>query len=105
MVGLKKGQTNNPNGRPKGAKDRRLLYTDVKQMLNDIGLDPARALGELALNSAEESIRLKALAELTRKYLPDLKAVEHKMDDNQLKSLIELKKKMLGVQERHINDF
>jgi hypothetical protein len=100
-----RGIAQNPKGRPKGCRDKRLLYTDIKQLLIDKKFDPAAALVELAQNSKDESIRIKAMTELSRKYLPDLKAVEHKMDDNQLKSLIELKKKMLGVQERHINDF
>lgn len=94
----KKGVSPNPAGRPKGIKDKRHLYLDVKQLLIEKGADPAAVLVELMTNSKDESIRIKAATELSKKYLPDRKAVEHRTDDKQHDDLIELKKRMIALQ-------
>lgn len=61
-------------GRKKGVANKKTQ--DVIDRLNDLGCDPIAGLAEIAMNSAEETLRLQANKELAQYIAPKRKAVE-----------------------------
>lgn len=81
---MEKGQTNNPNGRPKGVPDKRTVR--VQEKLAELGCDPIEflALTMMADPRLKElpdlNQRLAAAKELASYIAPKLKAVDHTGD-------------------------
>jgi len=82
-IPFKKGQSGNPNGRPKGAKNK--IRFDVAEILKEQGCNPFVVLAQLALGNADYNrgnavtgyLRKDAAAELCQYVAPKLKSVEH----------------------------
>lgn len=74
------GQSGNPNGRPKGLKDK--FKIDVAKMFHEWNFNPLKNLKDIAENTLDESIRLSANKELAQYYAPKLKAVEHSIQED-----------------------
>lgn len=68
-------------GRVKGTLNKRSQA--VSDLLEELGCDPIRGLAEIAMNSAEESLRFQANKELSQYIAPKLKSIEHKGSDTQ----------------------
>lgn len=103
--GPPKGVSNNPKGRPKGIKDRRVAYIDALETLKDMGHNPIEALTIIARESSNELNRIKANAILADKSSPSLRSVEHKTDESQHSDLILLKKQMLELENANKKDY
>jgi hypothetical protein len=89
-MGLKKGQTNNLKGRPKGATGK--LSGDLRTKINDI-IDNQVVNIENDLNSLEPKDRLLILEKLLKYALPTLQAQSLDVDfstlsENQIDQII-----------------
>ncbi len=94
-MGVKKGQVNNPAGRPKGAKSR--ATADLRKAVNDL-LDNNWEKIQNDIDKLEAKDRLTFLERLLSYSLPKLSAVEvhgdltaklEGMSEDQLNSLID----------------
>jgi hypothetical protein len=79
---MEKGQTNNPNGRPKGVPDKRNLR--VAERAAELGCDPieflclvVKADVERLKEAPDLNQRITAAKELASYIAPKLKSVEH----------------------------
>lgn len=70
------GQVLNPNGRPKGSKNRNL----VMEALEARGFDLIGALVEDSINNPNEEMRQRSRFKLLERISPQLKAMEHSGD-------------------------
>jgi hypothetical protein len=102
------GKSNNPGGRPKGIKDKRLLYRTVKEQLEAAGYNPVAALIKIALNDFDEyvdvKVRKSAIKDLLDKAYPDLKAVDIK-SDQAIADVKEIKDYMAELLISHKKDY
>lgn len=79
---FQKGLSGNPNGRPKGAKNK--VRFEVAEILKEEGCNPFKILAQLALGNADYNrgvqvtgyLRKDAAAELAQYIAPKLKSVE-----------------------------
>jgi len=74
---MKKGETNNPQGRPKGSKNR--TTTEIRQLFTKLLTDNLESM-ESDLKQLEPGQRLKAVLELARFCVPTLRAIEVKAE-------------------------
>lgn len=72
-MGLSKGQTNNPNGRPKGTPNK--VTTEIRQGFQTLIENNFEQL-EQDIKSLEPKDRVKSIIELSKFVLPTLKATE-----------------------------
>lgn len=70
------GQVLNPNGRPKGSKNKNI----VMEALAARGFDLIGALVEDAMNNPNEELRQRSRFKLLDRIAPVLKAIEHSGD-------------------------
>ena len=86
----KKGQTNNPNGRPKGSQNK--VTTDMKTWVNDL-MNNNRELFEKRLQEAEPHQFLSIFEKMLNYALPKLQSVSQetviKQEYAELKALLE----------------
>jgi hypothetical protein len=76
---FKAGQSGNPNGRPKGSKNKQTLA--VTDRLEALGCDPIEGMAQIAMDErAELSIRAQMYKELAQYVAPKRKAVEMKTE-------------------------
>jgi len=79
---FKKGESGNPNGRPKGSKSAKTKL--VEQRLKELGCDPLEVLATICNDKKEEtSLRLHAAKELANYIYPKRKAIEHSTEDGE----------------------
>jgi len=72
---FRSGQSGNPNGRPKGTKNKQTLA--VMDRLEAMGCDPIEGMARLAMDETVElSIRAQMFKELAQYVAPKRKAVE-----------------------------
>jgi hypothetical protein len=72
---FKAGHSGNPNGRPKGSRNKQNLA--ITDRLQALGCDPIEGLAMIAMNEgAELSIRAQMYKELAQYVAPKRKAVE-----------------------------
>jgi hypothetical protein len=77
----KKGQTGNPNGRPKGTPNR--VTTEVKTWLSGL-IDKNRKQIERDLKQLEPKDRLMMLEKLMQYTVPKMQSVQSKIDFGEL---------------------
>ncbi|CAB4202090.1 hypothetical protein UFOVP1361_54 [uncultured Caudovirales phage] len=76
-----KGVTGNVSGRPKGIKDKRLVYKTVREQLEAAGFNPVSTMIKIAEDESHPvQTRRQATKDLLDKAYPDLRAVEHTGD-------------------------
>jgi len=80
-MGLKKGQTNNVSGRPKGTPNK--ITTDLRQWINEL-LNDNRQTFEADLKKLEPHQRVAVFEKILSYALPKLQSVEAKIDLNNL---------------------
>lgn len=99
-MGLRKGQTNNPNGRPKGKPNK--LTTDIKFFFKNI-LEKNRAQIERDLRDVDPATRLRFICALFPYVMPKLQAVEvtKPNDEEKVKNLTdeEIKKEIERIRK------
>lgn len=71
-MGLKKGQTNNPNGRPAGTKNK--VNNETKNWIKEI-IDGSREQFLIDLKSVDPEKRLLIIEKLMKYVVPSLSAV------------------------------
>ncbi len=71
-MGLKKGQTNNPNGRPAGTKNK--VNSETKNWIKEI-VDGSREQFLIDLKSVDPEKRLLIIEKLMKYVVPSLSAV------------------------------
>ena len=71
-MGLKKGQTNNPNGRPAGTKNK--VNSETKNWIKEI-VDGSREQFLIDLKSVDTEKRLLIIEKLMKYVVPSLSAV------------------------------
>jgi hypothetical protein len=76
-MGLKKGQTNNLNGRPKGAKGR--VSRDLKQWISDFLTNQVDKI-EKDWETLEPKDRIAAFQQLLKYTIPTLQAVNNRIN-------------------------
>lgn len=89
-MGQRKGQTGNPNGRPKGSANK--VTTDLRTWIADL-LDRTRPQIEADLKALEPQQRVAIYEKLLTYALPKMQSVEAKVDigkltDDQLDTII-----------------
>ena len=77
MGKFKKGESGNPAGRPRGAKDK--AQSSIKEWVKEL-LDKNRATIEADLKKCEPADRLRVLLKLLEYVLPKQAAVQAKID-------------------------
>jgi hypothetical protein len=78
MALFKPGQSGNPGGKPKGAKNRDRL--DIGKIMKDLNFCPFRKLVELAQTSSSTKVQCEATIELCQYVAPKLKSIEITQD-------------------------
>ncbi|MCF8307848.1 MAG: DUF5681 domain-containing protein [Bacteroidales bacterium] len=97
-MGLKKGQTNNPNGRPKGSQNR--VNAELREKVKTIIVDTYPQILE-DIKNVEPKERLNFWRDLLKYFLPQQNYIEGDVNQNALsdeerkKIIDELKKKYL----------
>ena len=76
---FKAGQSGNPNGRPKGSRNKQTLA--VTDRLEALGCDPIEGMAMIAMDEkAELTLRAQMFKELAQYIAPKRKAVEMKTE-------------------------
>ena len=101
-MGLKKGQTNNPDGRPVGSQNK--INADLRQSINDF-LQKNFVEVEKDMQKLQPKDRVKLYIDLLSYSLPKLQSTTldidySQMSDQQLDYVIEGLKKSANEQER-----
>ncbi len=74
-MAFKPGQSGNPNGRPKGSKNKHTI--EAMEILEKKGMNPLEAMADMAMDeNVAESVRARLLCELASYMYPKRKAVE-----------------------------
>jgi hypothetical protein len=103
---IKKGERRNPNGRPKGSKDKRREFYDVVKALQETGHDPVRAIIKIAQDElASLEMQHKANATLLTYAAPALKAVQHDHTVDVSEDLKQLAENMKEIMKGFVRDF
>lgn len=76
---FKPGQSGNPKGKPKGAKNK-VKRLNVSQILESMNYEPFAELVNLARNARSEKVRCDAAIELCNYVAPKMRQVEFKND-------------------------
>ena len=72
---FKPGESGNPNGRPKGSKNKATL--EVERTLGELGCDPISAMAVIAMNKKNDlNLRANMYKELAQYIAPKRKATE-----------------------------
>jgi Family of unknown function (DUF5681) len=76
---FKVGPSGNPNGRPKGSKNKQTLA--VTELLEALGCDPIEGMAMIAMDEkADPTLRAQIYKELAQYIAPKRKAVEMKTE-------------------------
>lgn len=86
-MGLHKGQTNNPDGRPKGSQNK--ISGEVKMVLKSIVDQELEKLPE-RLNTLDDKERIEVLTKLLPYVLPK----QHKVETDGYKKIVVTRKKI-----------
>lgn len=79
-MGLKKGQTNNKAGRPKGLEDKRT--SGLLEIWDELNYCPGREVIKLLKSGTlAPEVAINAHLKLMKFKFPELKAVEHSVSD------------------------
>jgi hypothetical protein len=72
---FKPGQSGNPEGRPKGSKNKNTI--EAIEILEKKGMNPLEVMADMAMDeNVSESVRARLLCELASYIYPKRKAVE-----------------------------
>ncbi|MGV7222469.1 MAG: DUF5681 domain-containing protein [Nitrospinales bacterium] len=101
---FKKGQSGNPNGRPKGSKSYKTMA--IEELLEDLGCNPIEGMVALAEDeNTDTSIRAKLYSELAAYLYPKRRAVEIKdqtfrASDYLIEKINEAKARMAKIRDK-----
>jgi hypothetical protein len=105
-MGLKTGQTNNPNGRPKGVPNK--VTSDLREWINKF-LDGKKKQIQKDWKALEPKDRVALFEKLLKYCIPTMQATSlthefEKMSDAELEeALAKLKEKVLSADEKQNN--
>lgn len=99
-MGLPKGRTNNPGGRPQGSKNKNTV--EVREMFAEL---VSNNIGKLQsdLNEMQPRDRVKAITDIAKFVLPTLKAQDLKLNDE--RPITEIRRVIIDPENNSVNEY